>query len=146
MNPDFQQENLRETERLRTLVSWLSDEDFQCVLENGWTVAATLAHLAFWDEQRKALLLRWRESGVEPVSFDQDSINEGVKLLANALPSRAAAELAVNAAEDIDKLLGEISPEMASKIEASGQERVIRRSLHRKMHLDEIEKALREQA
>jgi hypothetical protein len=59
-------ENTHERQRLRTLVARLSDEDLTRPLPNGWTVAITLAHLAFWDRQRLALLRRWERDGVTP--------------------------------------------------------------------------------
>jgi hypothetical protein len=142
MEPAYILENTRQRERLQGLVGRLSDEELGYQIENGWTVATTLAHLAFWEEQRRALLLRWQQSGASTVPVDMDSINEGVRLLANALTPRAAAQLAVTAAESVDRVLQGISSELARAIEDSGQIRVLRRSLHRQAHLDQIESAL----
>jgi hypothetical protein len=143
MKEDYLFENQRERQRLQALVERLSDEELGCTLENGWTVAATLAHLAFWDQQRKALLLKWQQSGVEMIPQDNEAINEAVWLLADALPPRTAARLAAAAAETVDGILPQVPPDLAQAIVDSGYGRVLHRALHRGEHLDQIEDALR---
>jgi len=49
MERAYTTENTHERQRLRTLVARVSDDDLTRPLPNGWTVAITLAHLAFWD-------------------------------------------------------------------------------------------------
>jgi hypothetical protein len=88
MGRAYATENTHERQRLRTLVARVSDADLTRPLPNGWTVAITLAHLAFWDRQRLALLRRWEREGVTPAPADADTINEGVRVLATALPPR----------------------------------------------------------
>lgn len=143
LNLDFRQDNRRETERLRSLLALLKEEELAYPLGNGWTVGTALAHLAFWDRQRLALLQRWGQSGVAPAHTDQDSINEAVKALAEALPPRRAAALALEAAVEMDRALEKLPPDLARAIAAGGHERVLRRSVHRKEHLDQIEAALK---
>ena len=72
-----------------------------------------------------------------------DAINEAVRVLSAAIPLRAAAELARTAAEAIDRKIDGISAELAAAIEAAGRPRILRRSEHRREHLDQIEKALK---
>ncbi len=50
--------------------------------------------------------------------------------------------MAVNAAAALDRELEGISPELIKAIEALGDEHALDRSIHRKMHLDEIEAKL----
>jgi hypothetical protein len=50
--------------------------------------------------------------------------------------------LAIDAAEAIDRELEQLSPEMITAIEALGDRRRLFRSEHRTMHLDQIEAAL----
>src|SRR5262249_31585037 len=57
----------RELARLRALVGRLSDADLARPLEAGWTVAAVLAHVAFWDQRAFILLEGWRKSGLAAV-------------------------------------------------------------------------------
>ena len=143
MERGYATENTHERQRLRTLVARLSDDDLTRALPNGWTVAITLAHLAFWDRQRLALLRRWERDGVKPAPADADTINEGVRVLATALPPRAAAQLALDAAEAVDQALEQLSAAMVTQIEAGGQASLLRRAAHRRGHLDRIEQALR---
>src|SRR5262245_45811872 len=143
MEQAYATENTHERQRLRTLVARLSDDDLKRPLPNGWTVAITLAHLAFWDRQRLALLRRWERDGVKPAPADADTINEGVRVLATALPPRTAAQLAVDAAEAVDQALEQLSAEMVTQIEVGGQASLLRRAVHRRGHLDRIEHALR---
>jgi uncharacterized damage-inducible protein DinB len=142
MERSYATENTHERQRLRTLVARLSDDDLKRPLPNGWTVAITLAHLAFWDRQRLALLRRWERDGVKPAPADADTINEGVRVLATALPPRTAAQLALDAAEAVDQALEQLSAEMVTQIEVGGQASILRRAVHRRGHLDRIEQAL----
>jgi hypothetical protein len=143
MDRSYAVENTRERQRLQTLIANLSDEDLQRPLPNGWTVAITLAHLAFWDRQRLAVLKQWERAGVQPAPADADTINEGVRLLAAVIPPRRAAQVAVDAAEAIDQALEHMPADLMTAIEAGGQNRILRRSMHRRAHLDQIDAALR---
>ena len=143
MDQSYAVENARERQRLQALIASLSDEDLKRPLPNGWSVAITLAHLAFWDRQRLAVLKQWERVGVQPAPADADTINEGVYLLAADLPPRRAAQLAIEAAEAIDQALEHMSADLLTAIEAGGQSRILRRSMHRRAHLDQIEAALR---
>jgi DinB superfamily len=143
MERAYATENTLERQRLRTLVARLSDDDLARSLPNGWTVAITLAHLAFWDQQRLALLRRWERDSVTPAATDADTINEGVRVLAAVLPARTAAQLALDAAEAVDQALEQLSAEMVTQIEVGGQASILRRAVHRRGHLDRIEQALR---
>ncbi len=137
-------ENTIERERLRALVARMSDEDLHRPLADGWTVAATLAHIAFWDQRGLALLERWERKGVgpSPMPADVDAINDAARALCLAIPPRAAAELAVAAAEALDRKLEQLTPEMLAQMEAAGSPLRLKRSIHRREHLDEIERLL----
>jgi hypothetical protein len=136
-------ENAAELERLRGLVARLSDEELARPLDGGWMAATVLAHLAFWDRRNLALLERWRREGVvAPPKVDVHDINYALRTVSEAIPPRAAARLAVAAAEAIDGALAQIAPELAAQIEAVVGERALRRALHRREHLDQIERGL----
>jgi DinB superfamily len=135
-------ENAHERQRLQTLIARMSDTDLMHPLPNGWTVAITLAHLAFWDRQRLALLRRWEREGVTPEPMDADTINEALRVLATALPPRTAVQLALDAAEAIDQAVEQLSVEMVTHVERGGQANLLRRAVHRRGHLDRIEQAL----
>jgi hypothetical protein len=142
VNRPYAVENASERRRLQTLIANLSDEDLHCLLANGWTVAITLAHLAFWDQRQLALVKKWERDGVQAAPADADTINEAVRILAAALPPHTAAQLALEAAQAIDHELEQISADLVAAIEASGHSWLLRRALHRREHLDRIEQTL----
>ena len=58
------EENTKGRERLRAVVSSLSDEELSLQAGAGWTLAAILVHLAFWDFRVLALMQRWKNESV----------------------------------------------------------------------------------
>ena len=142
MDKPFVAENDRERDRLRSLVERLSDEQLGTSMDSGWTIAAALAHIAFWDQRSLVLMKRWKEAEVGPSPIDIDVTNDSLLPLWLALPPRSAAKLAASSAEAIDRELEEAPSELISEIEKLGEKFRLYRSLHRKMHLDEIENLL----
>jgi hypothetical protein len=59
-----------------------------------------------------------------------------------AIPPRKAANLAISSAEAIDRELEEASSGFIAEIEGLGEKFRLYRSIHRKLHLDEIEELL----
>ena len=142
MDRPFVAENSRERERLRALVARSSDEDLNLKLGEGWTIAAALAHLAFWDQRALVLMKRWKQEGVAPSLMDTDAVNDALLPLCLVVPPRVAANLAITAAEAIDQELEQASPELISEIERLKDRFRLWRSAHRRVHLDEIEAIL----
>ncbi|HEX2482565.1 MAG TPA: DinB family protein [Methylomirabilota bacterium] len=137
-------ENEAELHRLRTLVERLSDADLARPTPGGWTVASSLAHVAFWDQRILFWLDRW-EHGEKPRRLDEadgDWINDAGKPLCLALPPRVAARLAVDIAEQVDRRLAALTEERIASNAAAGEPLSLTRAHHRKMHLDEIERIL----
>jgi hypothetical protein len=144
MERQFVIENARERERLRKLVNEMTDKELTLIIyKEGWTIAAALAHLAFWDERRVVLLRKWKQKGVTPSPFEEDIINDALVPLLLAIPPRKAANLSILTAEALDHELEEASTEMITAIESLGDRHALNRSIHRKMHLDEIEALLK---
>ena len=135
-----------ERARLGTLVARLSDSDLARPMPDGWTVAAVLAHAAYWDARAIYWMDKWGPEG-EPTTYepeDTDAANEAAKPLCLALRPRDAAELAVRLAEETDARVKALSDAMLTKIAAKGAPPFnLSRAIHRKEHLDEIERALR---
>ncbi|MGE5378728.1 MAG: maleylpyruvate isomerase N-terminal domain-containing protein, partial [Bacteroidota bacterium] len=52
----YSEQNTTSRRRMETLVYGLSDEDLARTTDYGWTVAALLAHLAFWDQRMSVIL------------------------------------------------------------------------------------------
>jgi uncharacterized damage-inducible protein DinB len=137
-------ENTRERKRLSALVARVSDADLTRPLPAGWTVAAVLGHLAFWDQRILALLPRVeRGDAVAPVDeAEVDWINDAAKPLLLALPPRRAAELAVAIADAVDEKVATLSDAVLARSVAAGPAVNLLRAEHRRTHLDEIERAL----
>ncbi len=145
MDRSFISENARELQRLRSLVEPLSDRELSLPLGTDWTISVALAHLAFWDQRSLALIRKWKTSGIEPSPIDVDIMNDSLLPTWLALTPRTAANLAIAAAEEIDNELANSSSDFISKIEKMGDTRRLYRSIHRRMHIDQIEESLRKQ-
>jgi uncharacterized damage-inducible protein DinB len=137
-------ENDAERERLRTLVTRLSDEELRRPMPGGWTVAAVLAHIGYWEARAIYWLDRWGR-GVAPAPSEPENVeavNEAAKPLCLALPPRAAAQLALRLAEEADGKVQALSDEVLAQVRATGAPPFhLSRALHRKEHLDDIERA-----
>ena len=138
-------ENAAERERMRKLAAALSNEELSRPLGGGWTPAAVLAHLAFWDARAITLIRKWQRDGVGDSPIDTDVVNEATRELCLAIPSRAAAALAQEKAAELDGIIETLSPEWVDRIVEIGKTVHLKRYQHRKEHLDEIEKALGKQ-
>ena len=134
-------ENTATRERLKALVTRLSDADLLRPLGEGWSVAATFAHIAFWDQRALRLLEKWEREGVKPspLPADVDAINDAAQALCLAIPPRAAAQLMVDTAEALDRKIEQIAPELAAAIQAAGGHVSFKRWHHRREHLEQLE-------
>jgi hypothetical protein len=148
MERPYIHENARERARLRALVSRITDEELTLpYYKEGWTVAAGLAHLAFWDQYGLSRLRLWQETGVaayrsDPSHSESTPVNDALLAVALAMPPRTAAELAVSSAEAVDREIAAASPDFVKAVEALNEPYRLNRSIHRKLHLDEIEALL----
>ncbi len=140
MDRQFVTENAKSRERLRSLVDKISDEELMFPLnDKGWTVAAALGHIAFWDERRLALVRKWKKEGVSPSPVDTDVFNDALLPFLSAIPPRKLAGMTLAMAEALDRELEQASPELVEAMVAIGDIHAVDRSIHRKMHLDEVE-------
>lgn len=139
---DFIQPNDASRQRLESFISSISAEDFYKTNPYGWTVAALLGHLAFWDRRVLVLLRRWQERGVDESPVDPDMINDSIQAICLALEPRTAADLCLASAKETDAALAAISPELYEAIQASPNHYRFNRSLHRDDHMNEIKRIL----
>ncbi len=140
-------QNREQRHRLSALVTRLTDRQLATAMDAGWTVAAVLAHVAFWDQRILVLLDAWERAGASavPKPLDHaavDWINDSAKALALALPPRAAAELAVHLAERVDAKLEGLDDTWLAANAAAGHPLNTLRATHRREHLDAIERAV----
>jgi len=142
MSFDFIQPNEESRQRLEALTNSLSPADFFQTNAQGWTVAALLGHLAFWDRRMLVLLRRWQERGVDESPVDPDMINDSLQAICLALEPRTAADLCLATAKEADSALAAISPELYEAIRSSPNHFRFDRSLHRDNHMGEIARLL----
>ena len=142
MAREYVEENTLQRERLRLLVARLSDQDFARPLYGDWTIAAVLAHMAFWDYRAGLLLKRWRQEGVKPSPADVDILNDAMRPLLQAISLRKGAELALEAANAIDREIEGLSQDLLAQIQANPSVLRLDRARHRREHMDQIESAL----
>lgn len=138
----FIEQNHASTERIRKLTTGLSDEKLQTKVGEHWTVAVTLAHLAFWDRRVIYLLdATERDGKLSPPEIDI-LVNDISLPLWAAIPPREAGRLALEISEALDKRLENYPPALLEEIHAYNKRWVLR-ALHRNEHLDEVDAALK---
>jgi hypothetical protein len=141
----YVEENTRERERLRALVTRLGDDELRSPVDERWTVAGVLGHIAFWDARVLALAdkldrgVPFSPSDAEPE--DVDWINDAARPLIHAIPPREAAELALRLAEETDRRVASLQPDRMYPTDADSPLNPLR-AAHRGEHLDQIEAAL----
>ena len=140
----YVKENNAERRRLEALIARLDDAALAAPLPAGWTVAAVLGHLAFWDQRIVLLAERLRQgAAVPPDSEDQvDWINDAAKPMLLAMPPRRLADLALAIATAADRAVESLSDEHLAKNASLGHPINVLRAEHRREHLDEIEGTL----
>jgi DinB superfamily len=138
--------NERELARMRALVSRLSDHQLGTMVNEYWSVAGVLGHIAFWDGRALYLAgkLQRRESltASDNEPEDVDWINDSTRPLIHAIGPRSLAELAVGIAEETDELVASLSDELLAGLDETSPLNPVRAN-HRGEHLDEIEAAIR---
>jgi len=144
----FVEDNARELERMRSIVERLGDDELSGSVNESWTVAGVLGHIAFWDGRALALadkLVRgapFTPSDDEPE--DVDWINDASRPLIHAIAPRTAADMALRISEETDRRLADLPPELAAQAWPLAEDSPLNlsRADHRGEHLDEIEAAL----
>ena len=134
---------------MRAVIARLDDDGLNRPVNESWTVAAVLGHIAFWDG--RALFLADKLSKGEPFTpsdeepEDVDWINDAARPLIHAIPARGTAELALRVATETDQRIASLPPHLLAKTWPSdpGSPLNALRADHRGEHLDEIEAALR---
>ncbi len=141
IDPGIRDANHAATERIRSLGARLSDDDLRRRVGDHWTVAITLAHLAFWDRRALDALDRTAREG-KVIELVIDLVVNDLSLpLWAAIPPREAIRLAVEAAQAVDARVDDYPSELVEAV-MGYYPRWIRRSAHRNEHLAETEAAL----
>lgn len=129
-------------ERLKKIAA-LDDRLLETPLYDDWRVSTALAHVAFWDRRAVYLIELWERDGASPAVPDPDSTNFALQAFFDAAPPRAIAEIAVQAAEAMDRKMETLSDALIEHIRTTHPFALVR-AAHRNEHLDEIEHALAE--
>jgi len=141
----FVERNARELARLRALVERLADDELRRKVNEHWTVAGVLGHIAFWDARN--LVLAGKLERNEPFSPSDDEpedvtwINDAMRPLIHAIAPREAARLALRMAEETDRRVASLPPDRMWPADQTSRVNPLR-AAHRAEHLDEIEAAL----
>jgi hypothetical protein len=143
-NRPYVEANTRERERLRDLVERLDDMTLTTQVNEHWTVAGVLGHMAYWDLRFQVLAEKidrgepWAPGDAEP---DGDWLNDSTRPLIHAIAPRAAALFALRTAEETDALAARLP---LDRLWPGDPDSPISpaRGEHRAEHLDEIEAAL----
>ena len=145
VDPRIVQRNETQRLRLASLIARLTDADLAREVEGGWTVSAALAHLAFWDTLDLALIERWRAGQIRPVQpyWYAEAINDGMLPAWRLVPPRDAARLALDAASAVDAAVATLDDSPAEAFVSRDEAWMLKRYLHRRDHIGQIERALK---
>lgn len=138
----FQSDNSAETGKLARLIARLSDADMEKQVSHGWTIKATLLHLAFYDMRALTLIDKFEKGGVSQSATDIETINEVVRQVGDAMSGAAAAQLWQKSAEALDKRIETLPDSMIAAVRMAGNPFKLPRHNHRAEHRVEIEKVI----
>jgi uncharacterized damage-inducible protein DinB len=141
VDANYVDRNRASRDRLRRIVERLSDDELLRELPDGWTVADTLAHLAFYDRRAAILLERFGREGVSDSPYDYEAINQALPHLTRRIPPRAVVEEVLAAAEAADQAAALTPEALVPEIRNRNQVK-LDRSEHRENHLADIEAVL----
>jgi hypothetical protein len=139
--PPFVAENDRARAALRALVERLSDEQLRRPVNDAWTIAGVLAHVAFWDARVEYLVHKhlrgapFTPDDEEPE--DVDWINEAARPFMHALVPRVAATISLEIAERTDALIASIPADQMYPADPASPINAVR-ATHRLEHVEEI--------
>jgi hypothetical protein len=142
LDRSFIERNRLSTERIRSMARRLTDEEMQHPVGEHWTVAIVFAHLAFWDRRVMYVLDMTERDGKLFIPEIDIFVNDLSLPLWAAIPPRAAARIAIQTAETLDKRLESFPPALLEEIYTYNK-RWVDRSLHRGEHLNEADAALK---
>ncbi len=142
MTEDYRTRNDASLARLGELVQNCTDSDLDRPLGEGWTVKASLMHLAFWDRYAAAALQQWQLSGYARSGEDDAFINvAALNDWLAAAPEYARSE-PIAAAEATNQAADALDDPLIAAIEAGGETWVFNRYIHRNEHIEQIEQEL----
>ena len=141
MEHDWIALNAAATSSLNALLDRLTPAD-HARSEDGWSISAMLAHLAFWDRRGAIILAAW-DAGHDPRRLDDDFydshvLNDALIPEWIALSGPESARLVREAAANIDTLVASLKPTTVEAVAAMDELWRLRRHNHRMEHVNQI--------
>jgi hypothetical protein len=144
MERSYVAENEAERARLQAIVARLTDADMARAMSEDWTIGVGLMHLAFWDGLSLAKFEEWERTGevqIPPMRDMVDGINQAMLPWWRTVAPAQARHAVVAAAEAVDRKAETLPAPIIEAILAV-RPRSLTRAIHRRQHLDQIERAL----
>ena len=144
MSRSYVAENDAARARLKAFVRGVSDGTMARAIGHGWTVGAALAHLAFWDRLWLAKFDEFERTGavrIPPVEGFVNGMNDGMRPWWLSIAPGEVRHEVVAAAEAVDRKAESLPDGLVEAI-LSARARTLVRAVHRRQHLDEIDRAL----
>lgn len=144
MDRSYVTENQAERARLQAVVARLTDADMARAMSAQWTVGVGLMHLAFWDRLSLAKFEEWERIGTVqnlPAQGIADGINQAMLPWWRTVAPAHIRHEVIAAAEAVDRKAETLPAPIVEAILAV-RPRMLTRALHRRQHLDQIERAL----
>jgi hypothetical protein len=144
MDRSYMAENDAERARLKAVVARLTDADMARAMSEQWTVGVGLMHLAFWDGLSLSKFEEWERTGtvqIPPMREMVDGINNAMLPWWRTIAPAQIRHAVVAAAEAVDRKAETLPAAIVEAIQAV-RPRALQRAIHRRQHLDQIERAL----
>ena len=144
MDRSYVAENDAERARLKAIVARLTDADMARAMSGQWTVGMGLMHLAFWDGLSLSKFEEWERTGtvqIPPMRDMVDGINHAMLPWWRTIAPAQIRHAVVAAAEAVDRKAETLPVPIIEAILAV-RPRSLARAIHRRQHLDQIERAL----
>ena len=136
--------NDAERARLKAVVARLTDADMARAMSEQWTVGVGLMHLTFWDGLSLSKFEEWERTGtvqIPPMRDMVDGINHAMLPWWRTVAPAHIRHAVVAAAEAVDRKAETLPAPIVEAILAV-RPHSLTRAIHRRQHLDQIERAL----
>jgi hypothetical protein len=144
MDRSYVAENDAERARLKAVIARLTDADMARAMSEEWTIGVGLMHLAFWDGLSLSKFEEWERTGtvqIPPMRDMVDGINHAMLPWWRTIAPAQVRHAVIAAAEAVDRK-AETLPEPIVEAILAVRPRSLARAIHRRQHLDQIERAL----
>jgi hypothetical protein len=144
MDRSYVAENDAERARLKAIIARSTDADMARAMSQEWTIGVGLMHLAFWDGLSLSKFEEWERTGtvqIPPMRDMVDGINHAMLPWWRTIAPAQIRHAVVAAAEAVDRKAETLPVPILEAILAV-RPRSLARAIHRRQHLDQIERAL----